>query len=68
MVAEAEPSERCEKLVTVAICYLRASLRQLGFPGAIETVWGFGYRMPPVSAVAISQALDIDLRAKAEAA
>ncbi len=33
-----------QKILDVFICKIRRKLRLLGAPGAIETVWGRGYR------------------------
>jgi DNA-binding winged helix-turn-helix (wHTH) protein len=38
------------KMVDVHVCGIRQALDGAGFNGAIETVWGFGYRMSPATA------------------
>jgi DNA-binding winged helix-turn-helix (wHTH) protein len=46
------------KIADVQVNFLRRGLSALGFPGMIETVWGYGYRISGANAMVLKAALE----------
>ena len=45
------------KVVDVHVCHLREALAARGYPRAIDTVWGRGYRIEPAMAATLKAAI-----------